>query len=159
MANIVKPIQKIPVASFLTALRSLDGIPYIWGGKNPSTDNGLDCSGAITHALKLAGGPDLNRLRTCDAHPGLYHGARTLSLDCDDSAPTEGCLAFYGPPGAPTHVMCILAGGEAYGATGGGALCVDLARAKALKAMVKKKDSYKYRPDLIQTGRLRFLQY
>lgn len=159
MATTVKTQQKIPVSAFLTALKSLDGIPYIWGGKNPSQDNGLDCSGAICYALKLAGGPDLSKLNQCDAHPNLYHGASTLALDCVQDRASEGVLAFYGPPGAPTHVMAVLYGGKAYGATGGGQLCTTVEKAKALKACVKEKNSYLYRPDLLMTGRLRFLSY
>lgn len=71
-------------------------IPYVWGGKNPLISRepwptgGLDCSGFVTYALHLLGGPDwrgshntdrlwttLERIDEVELQPGdlvLYRG-------------------------------------------------------------------------------------
>lgn len=76
---------------------------YVWGGKSLP---GLDCSGFVTLALRLAGGPDwtsthntdalwlLPRVAAADVQPGdlaLYFGA---SKGPDDVSHVMACVGF-----------------------------------------------------------------
>lgn len=145
----IRKIQKVPVSAFMTAVASLDGIPYIWGGKD---HNGLDCSGLVTFALFLAGGPDLRQTHNADA----------LMRECDEGDQENGSLAFYGPPGKANHVMVADWRGvcyAAYGACGGGSGTTTPEMAKAQHAKVQTRSRLDYRPDRILTGRLRYLDY
>jgi murein DD-endopeptidase len=87
-------------ADLIANARRFLGCPYVWQGKGKSlwTPRGLelhpwvgqvfDCSGLVTCALKLAGGPDLR----------ATHNAQTMfdtfAAAADESVP--GTLRFYG---------------------------------------------------------------
>lgn len=149
----------VPVKAYLEALLSLDGIPYVWGGKDPGKDGGLDCSGAVCYALLLAGGPDLRQ---------THNAARLYceTLHADGPQVVQGCLSFYGPPtGHATHVMTVTAPLPAkagiivpeptlsvYGATGGNSSTLTPELAKKIGAKVQHRPSLRYRPDLLKVG-------
>ncbi len=85
-------------------------IPYHWGGKDLT---GLDCSGAVTLALFLAGGPDWR----------ASHWSDRLLRECEpvtEASAHPGDLALYGTRSGASHVMVLMPDGRVCGATGGG---------------------------------------
>lgn len=148
----------VPVSAFLAALKSLDGIPYIWGGKDPNKDGGLDCSGAVTYALKLSGGPDLTQ---------THNAARLYAetFHADPGTECLGMLAFYGPPNGPAnHVMTlsdrdITGPFRVYGATGGNHHTISAEIAGKIGAKVQMRAKVLYRPDFMKLGQWIRLDY
>jgi murein DD-endopeptidase len=125
--------------TFLAAVCALEGVAYRWGGKGP---RGIDCSGLVTWALKVLGGPDLRQT----------HNSDRLWLELPELVePQAGDLAFYGSKNDPSHVVVCLGGPHdaIIGANGGGRETTTLERADAQKACVKRKPTTKYRPDLL----------
>lgn len=120
---------------------------YVWGGKALP---GLDCSGFVTLALKLAGGPDLKdhntdklwlklpRVNAADVQPGdvaLYFGEG--STGPDDVSHAMTCLGFG------------LCGGMAWG--GPGDVDAGTSRVAGKVAMIRE---LAYRSDLAGFVRL-----
>lgn len=111
------------VHRLVRAALTLQGAPYVWGGKGDRlwTRAGLiahkwsgkvvDCSGLVTLALKMAGGPDWTATQS----------ARTLREQCEREMPPNqfGTLHFYGRNGRTTHVAIALDHGLVLEAAGG----------------------------------------
>jgi hypothetical protein len=147
-----------PREAFLAALDSwasctfTDGllaVPYIYGGKDPQV--GLDCSGAITNALQIAGvagfPPDLTNAQK------LYEASAPTNIG--DVQP--GTLVFYGQSrDAIDHVMAVadqVAGvWRVLGASGAGKRCTTLALARQAGACVHYEPRINYRPDFLAVG-------
>jgi gamma-D-glutamyl-L-lysine dipeptidyl-peptidase len=85
----------------IDAARGLLGTRYEWGGM---TERGIDCSGLVHMAYRLAG-----RLVPRDAHEQDYAGREV-------SEPVPGDLATYGDP--VDHVAFWLGGGRILHSTG-----------------------------------------
>ena len=133
-------------------MKSLLGIPYIWGGKSP--ENGLDCSGAITYTMA-----QLNLVPK--SFPGSTN-SQTLYKMSKPIAAAEvkaGDLAFYGSTGlfglfpSVSHVMMATGDGKLIGSSGGGPSTTSLEIAKQQNAKVKILPST-YRAGLVGYGRL-----
>jgi murein DD-endopeptidase len=125
--------------TFLAACLALEGVPYRWGGK---TSRGLDCSGLVTLALHVVGGPNL----------AATHNSDRLWLELPEVVePQPGDLAFYGSKGDPSHVVVCLGGpyDAIIGANGGGRDTTTVERADAIAARVKRRATPRYRPDLL----------
>lgn len=84
--------------TFLSAIKSQVGRPYIWGGQAPAT--GFDCSGLVIWAMREAGRKisDLSAAGLYDE----YHRNKILP-----AAIRPGCLAFYGTENI-SHVMIVV---------------------------------------------------
>lgn len=126
-----------------------EGIPYIWGAKNPEKDGGLDCSGFVTFVLEAAGvEPD---------GFGQIHNAASLAAlydTIDAEFAQGGDLVVYGPGGAVEHIMMLVGDGTVVGSSGGGHTCTTPAIAKQLGAGVHYRPSVNYRNDLVGYRRL-----
>jgi cell wall-associated NlpC family hydrolase len=89
-------------------------VPYIWGGKDPAV--GLDCSGFVTGALLVGGGPDWRHTYNTDA----------LWAHCPHvSEPEPGDAIIYrgatsSGPADVEHVMLYVGGGLCIGQPYGG---------------------------------------
>jgi len=84
----------------LDRVRSLLGVPYLWGGRTPL---GLDCSGFTQQVLAEQGIP---LPRDADQQ---YRVSRPIGRD---AIPREGDLVFFGRSGRPLeHVGIVLGGG------------------------------------------------
>lgn len=83
----------------LTAAQTMIGVPYSWGGENPS---GFDCSGLTLWAYAQAG---VQLLRTADAQENAA---------APTSDPQPGDLVFFDTPGTTYayHVGLYLGGGQ-----------------------------------------------
>lgn len=121
------------------------GKPVLWSQKGPDV---FDCSGLVTHCLKLVGGPDLRALfnsqRLADETPDLETG-RPFVIE-----PLPGDLLFYGlAPNGIEHVAIVLAGGKALSADGATShqLKLDVAKADP-RCRVRLHDRFAFRPDL-----------
>lgn len=123
---------------------------YVWGGR---TQQALDCSGFVTVALQLAGGPDLRATHNTDA---LWTGFPRVT------EPEPGDLAlFYGPfskgPDDVEHVMVCVGLGLCIGMASGGSKDVD-AEASRQAGKVAAVRELTYRPDLAGFIRLPFAE-
>jgi cell wall-associated NlpC family hydrolase len=67
--------------------RELEGSNYVWGGKNPAIDGGLDCSGYVRWVQMLVYGKEIT-IR--NAHDQIKH--KYLTFLADDA---PGTLRFY----------------------------------------------------------------
>jgi len=84
----------------IARVRSLLGVPYLWGGRTPS---GFDCSGFTQQVLAEQG---IRLPRDADQQ---FHVSRSLP---DGEEAKLGDLIFFGPPRARlTHVGLCLGGG------------------------------------------------
>lgn len=54
-AALAPPEPLSPREAWLAVLEALQGTPYVWGGKDPWRDGGLDCSGLLTYAARQVG--------------------------------------------------------------------------------------------------------
>lgn len=131
--------------TFISAIKSQAGRPYIWGGQAPAT--GFDCSGLIVWAMREAGRKtdDLSAAGLYDE----YHRNKVLP-----AAIRPGCLAFYGNTEDIAHVMVVIdvwpvkyKGLPAYvvcGARGGdsGTKSIDIAAAEAAFVDVRFGNEY-----------------
>lgn len=121
------------------------GRPVLWCQKGPDA---FDCSGLMTHCLRLAGGPDLraawNSQRLADETPDLATG-RPVVIE-----PLPGDLLFYGlASNRIEHVAIVLAGGKALSADGATSHQLDLQVAKAdPHCRVRLHDRFDFRGDL-----------
>lgn len=79
---------------YYSAVVALIGKPVIWRMKGPDA---FDCSGSVTYALKLIGGPDLTLIDNAQA---LHNETRLLR---PDEAPLKGDLVYFGLTG-PTDI-------------------------------------------------------
>lgn len=121
---------------FLCTALELMGTPYIWGGKDPV--RGLDCSGLVTHALWLCGGPDWRWSHNSEL---LYDSLK------ETKEPQPGDLAFYGK-GRISHVMIALGALDiVFGASDGDSSTTSAKEAKRRDAEVETRPSHLYRSD------------
>lgn len=139
------------MARFITGYTSLYGVPYLWGGKDPEKDGGLDCSGVVTYALVHADGPDLRQT----------HNAQRLFDELDFLAALpqySGDLVFYGRKGKVDHVMIHIGSGSVLGACDGNHTTTSVAIAKQQGASVKTRDHWRYRNGCMGFRRIPFLK-
>lgn len=96
-----------PSASGVLAIaRSLQGVPYRYGGTSPST--GFDCSGFTSYVFARAG---KTIPRTAAAQAAAAYRV---------SSPQPGDLVFYTPYGSVSHVAIYAGNGMVYEAPGTG---------------------------------------
>ena len=132
------------------------GVQYWWGGNDPTQSPGLDCSGFVLYAWRLAG------LDLPDQTAEMLRKALAPTQD-----PQPGDVAFYGDSAkGANHIVLVLApGGKAIvGANGGGSIraneaAIDYqARMARVQASVRVEDHRKggaiYRGDLLGFGRV-----
>lgn len=133
--------------AFMRLVLAQEGAPYVWGAKGTLHSKGqvrcFDCSGLVTWALREAGGPDWRPFHNCKR---LWKELPEVLL------PETGDLAFYGPPGAPSHVMIVTSLDTCFGASGGDSRTV--VPGLNPRARVQSKPAIRYRPDLIGFRRL-----
>lgn len=84
-----------PRAAWLAALDALRGTPYVFGGRDPQRDGGLDALGLLLYAAQQAGldlgAPrDIDALRACG--PCVHYGPSTAP---DDRAAQPGDLVLF----------------------------------------------------------------
>jgi len=127
---------------FLRAVRELEGIHYLWGGK--SVAKGLDCSGVVTLGLYLAGGPDLRPTYNSDAMWAEWPSV-------EEHLAQAGDVAVYGhsseDPDDVSHVMVLFEHGRVFGACGGDRRTTTRNIALQMGARVDWRDSHRYRRD------------
>jgi len=117
--------QRIEIAREIAM--SYRGVPYKWGGDDPS---GFDCSGFVIEILKSVGLFPRGQDTTAR---GLFGRYGEVS-DGNDL----GNLVFYGEnTGMIRHVEFCLGYGLAIGASGGGRSCVNMDTAIRLNAFIK----------------------
>lgn len=119
-----------PETEWLIHIMKAVGVPYIWGGKDPS--KGLDCSGFTQYALKFLG---LNPPGECNAQ-SLY----SIFSKTGDSVltPSFGDLLFFGKDQRIHHVAIALNEDEMVEAAHGNETITDRLKAyeKGAKVMV-----------------------
>lgn len=126
-------------------MRSLVGVPYIWGSKDPRV--GLDCSGAVSVCLERVG-----------IVPGGWRLTHTAEGIRDWAIPVPlveaepGDLVFYGSPMRISHVMMLLDEITVIGSAGGGPRCTMPEIAESIGAGVQLKP-LGYRRDLVELRR------
>lgn len=131
-------------AEYLRALVSLVGTPYIYAGRGPT---GVDCSGAISRALRLSSGG------TIDLDAWWTDKMWTTWPPVIEPLPGDAC--FYGGEGPDvSHVMVLLTppgrgvpDGLVIGSSGGGRNCTTPEQALRLGAGVHAKPGVHYRDD------------
>ena len=124
----------------LEAIRCLH-VPYIWGGNDPTKDEGVDCSGFVGYLLKLVGllpeGYD-------DTAQGYCNRYQLQAVHTSG----EGHLIFYGKSlDRITHVMVGINELACIGAIRGNKWTDTILKAKKRKARVDTRE-VNYRPDL-----------
>ncbi len=139
MAATYAPVK---LERFLWEVLGLLGTPYLWGGKSLE---GIDCSGVVTYAPKLAGGPDWRATHNSER----LFDERALE-PVGELKP--GDLVFY-----PRHVMVHIASGLVVGAVDGGRRTTSLEIARNQGARVKMRDRFDYRRDITGFRRMPFL--
>lgn len=127
---------------FLRVVESFEGSPTLWGRKGPDA---FDCSGTVTYALKVIGGPDLTDIENAQA---LHDHSRALGNVPTDK-PQAGDLVFYGHgPDTVIHVATLRASGGVVSADGATSHITSLEVAKANPAnRVRFHQSMLYRAD------------
>lgn len=133
-----------PRATVVKFLADRVGLPYLWGGKDPSV--GLDCSGAVTNAYVAAGLMKPNAPKRYGSRD-LREALRPIS----EAEAKPGDTVFYGPGGKVNHVMLYVGDGSVIGATGGGSKTTSVDIAMRDGAYVRK-EPLRYRKDLIGFG-------
>jgi hypothetical protein len=141
MTDVIIPAYATHRQRFLAEIEALIGKPVLWGQKGPDA---FDCSGAVTYALMVVGGPDLRHIDTAQ---GLHQATRNLLPLAETPAP--GDLAFYGT--GPTHIIHVATVDEFGGvisADGATPDIKDLAHAMANPAnRVRRHPTINYRRD------------
>lgn len=123
--------------AFLAWALQQEGKPYRWNADGPDA---FDCSGLICYGVYLIGGPDWRATHNC----------KRLWAELEPTtAPLPGDLVFYGPKGAPNHVMIYTGDGRVYGACGGNSDTTTLEIALEKKAKVRYCSRIHYRPDFL----------
>ncbi len=119
---------------------SMLGLPYIWGGSNPSV--GLDCSGYVQELL-MAAGIDPKGDQTAQ---GLFD---YFSVNGNFSKYGLGALAFYGKSAKNiTHIGFCVDSVLMIEAGGGDSSCIDVKSAQAKGACIRMRP-IKHRTDLV----------
>lgn len=125
---------------FVAYIEGLLGKPVLWGQKGPDV---FDCSGMVTHALKLCGGDDLRFTHNAQA----LHNATRLLLP--DEAAEPGDLAFYGRDAhGIVHVAVVDTFGGVISADGAMSSITKLSVAMANPGnRVRRHNTVRYRKD------------
>lgn len=140
MTGICLPVAP-ELAAFYAHLLSQEGWPYIWpveangysgkgleGSKYPL---GRDCSGAVTWAIWMAGGPDWRALKSTRHLWGELH-------EVGQAQALPGDFALYADvAGRINHVMTLTEDGRVFGADGPGPSCLTPADGERLDAKVR----------------------
>lgn len=131
-----------PRQLYMRAILSMEGVPYVWGGKYPHP--GLDCSGLVTLGLYLAGGCDTRRTVNTDTMWSTWQ--KVLE---GDAKPGDLCIYGYNPdnPWDVAHVMTLMEDGRVYGACGGDRSTITPELARRRSAKVQYRAEVRYRPD------------
>ena len=87
---------------FVETQRALVGTPYVWGGKNPDTYGGLDCSGAVLYGVNQLG----NDIPVHDAN-SIYHNL-TVPVERNDMKPGDLRFLDNEADGRIDHVQVIV---------------------------------------------------
>lgn len=125
---------------FLECALAQEGKWYIWDSKGPAF---FDCSGLVTFAVKLAGGPDF---RANYNSQKLWNELEPLDM----VQPGQVALALYGADEHHVeHVMVVTGDGRVFGACGGRKSTTTLDEAKALNARVQYRPNAHYRSDFL----------
>lgn len=127
-------------AALVEAAQSFLGTPYQWGGgRNPSTDYGLDCSGLVIASARKAGLPlPPAKLATSD---GWWKALERVEV------PLPGDLSLYGTPSRAVHVELVTSYdpstrlAQTIGANGGDSTTTTPERAAEKNACVKESTS------------------
>lgn len=136
---------------FRRALELLASRPgYVWGGKQPGA---LDCSGFVTLALHLAGGPDLRATHNTDRLWTEFPRVELADVLPGDLALYQG--AFSKGPEDVEHVMVYAGLGLCFGMAWGGSHDTD-AEVSRLAGKVAMVRELHYRPDFAGFVRLSF---
>lgn len=123
------------------------GCWYVWGGKGDMmwTPQGLsarhsfpvyDCSGLITDALRLAGGPDWRATHSANVLFTTLPKVEPLLLN-EPARWLAGTLLFYGDKGHASHVALVIGGNWMVEAAGGDSTCTSVEIARERNARVR----------------------
>ena len=115
-------------------------LPYIWGGKDPAKDEGLDCSGFARFVLGADSVPGVDAIENAQ---NMFDNFPRVEL------PTRACLVFYGADEQNiTHVMLAISDQYCIGACHGDHTCVTIEAAQAKHAKVSIQP-ITYRSDIV----------
>lgn len=86
--------------NYLIYLMKVVGVPYIWGGKDPT--KGLDCSGLVSHALKFFNLKPDGQLNAYELYQ--YFKRPEINKGLSIPVPKLGDLLFFGSSTRIHHV-------------------------------------------------------
>lgn len=91
------------VAAFLSALKSQQGVPYVWGGASPQT--GFDCSGLVSWAFNQAG-------ISMPRYTSQSYATMGQQVSANDARPGDLMVWWEGPDVGYGHVGVYLGNGK-----------------------------------------------